>query len=322
MSLLSVRSLTVHIPRGPLVTRAVENLSFDINRGEVFGLVGESGCGKSMTALAVMGLLPTAARIVKGEIVFENKNLVGQPDSVLRTIRGNRVAMIFQEPMTSLNPVFTVGFQIAELLMTHKGLSKRAGMDMAVDLLGKVKVPSPELRVHQYPHQMSGGMRQRVMIAMALACEPAFIIADEPTTALDVTIQAQILELLEELRESTGTSMLFITHDLGLVSEISDRLTVMYAGAAMEQSEASRVFSRPGHPYTRGLLDSLPVERGRRLRPIPGTVPTAENFPPGCRFSPRCAFRIEACDKAEPELRELQAGHWIRCIRAEEIARA
>jgi len=191
-----------------------------------------------------------------------------------------------------------------------------------VDLLRKVKVPSPELRVDQYPHQMSGGMRQRVMIAMALACQPALIIADEPTTALDVTIQAQILELLKELRETTGTSMLFITHDLGLVSEISNRIAVMYAGAAMEHAAALRLFESPRHPYTQGLLDSLPVERGRRLKPIAGTVPTAEDFPTGCRFSPRCSYRISECDEKEPELLEVEAGHWVRCIRAEETGRA
>lgn len=319
MSLLSINSLKVTIPAtGNSVLRAIDCLNFDIQRGEVFGLVGESGCGKSMTALAIMGLLPAVAR-PGGEVLFEGDDLFQKSDSQMRRIRGNRIAMIFQEPMTSLNPVFTVGYQIAELLTTHKNFSKKKALDRAVELLEVVKVPSPGLRVKQYPHQMSGGMRQRVMIAMALACDPALIIADEPTTALDVTIQAQILELLEDLRQSTGTSMLFITHDLGIVAEISQRVMVMYAGAAMEQAPAEGLFKDPLHPYTQGLLESLPGEKEKPLKPILGSVPVPEDFPPGCRFEPRCRYRVDDCQLREPELRELKPGHLVRCMKAEDF---
>ncbi len=320
MSLLSIHSLKVHIPvTGDSVLRAIDGLSFNIRRGEVFGLVGESGCGKSMTALAIMGLLPAVAGRPGGEVLFEGDNLLQKSDNQMRRIRGNRIAMIFQEPMTSLNPVFTVGYQIAELLITHNNFSKKKALGRAVELLEVVKVPSPGLRVKQYPHQMSGGMRQRVMIAMALACDPALIIADEPTTALDVTIQAQILELLEDLRQSTGTSMLFITHDLGIVAEISQRIMVMYAGAAIEQATAEDLFKRPLLPYTQGLLESLPGEKEKPLKPIPGSVPTPEDFPPGCRFEPRCRYRIDECRQSEPELRELKPGHLVRCLKAEDF---
>ena len=317
MSLLSIHALKVHIPvADDFVLRAIDGLSFDIQRSEVFGLVGESGCGKSMTSLAIMGLLPAVAGRPDGEVIFEGNNLLLNSDSQMRRIRGNKIAMVFQEPMTSLNPVFTVGYQIAELLITHKGFSKRKALDRAVELLEVVKVPSPGLRVKQYPHQMSGGMRQRVMIAMALACDPALIIADEPTTALDVTIQAQILELLEDLRQSTGTSMLFITHELGIVAEISQRVMVMYAGAAIEQAPAVELFERPLHPYTQGLLESLPGKKGQPLKPIPGALPTAENFPPGCRFEPRCRYRVDECRQSEPEFQEIKPGHLVRCLKA------
>jgi len=320
LSLLSLHSLKVSIPvKGDFVLRAIDDLSFDIQRGEVFGLVGESGCGKSMTALSIMGLLGDAVGKPDGEIFFEGEDLLCKSDSQMRRIRGNRISMVFQEPMTSLNPVFTVGYQIAELLITHKGLSKKEALERAVELLKRVKVPSPGLRVRQYPHQMSGGMRQRIMIAMALACDPALIIADEPTTALDVTIQAQILELLEELRQSTGTSMLFITHDLGIVAEISQRVMVMYAGAAMEQATSTSLFGNPLHPYTQGLLDSLPGEKDKPLQPIPGSVPAPEDFPTGCRFEPRCRYRAGECRQSEPELRELKPGHLVRCLRAEDF---
>jgi len=320
LSLLSLRSLGVHFHLGDHRTlRAVDNLSLDIEKGEVFGLVGESGCGKSMTALAIMGLLPDAAGQPTGEILFENRNLLGLDPEEMRTLRGNRITMIFQEPMTSLNPVFTVGRQIGELLITHQRLSRRDAIRGAVELLEKVKVPAPGQRVGEYPHQLSGGMRQRVMIAMALACNPSLIIADEPTTALDVTIQAQILELLESLREDFDTSLLFITHDLGVVAETARHVGVMYAGAMMEQAPTGRLFREPLHPYTRGLLDSLPGRRQDRLRPIPGTVPSPDDFPPGCRFAPRCSHRIEECETREPELRNLADGHQVRCIRAEEF---
>ncbi len=320
MSLLSINSLQVNIPApGDSVLRAIDNVSFNIQRGEVFGLVGESGCGKSMTALSIMGLLPAVTGRPGGEIFFEGDDLLLNSDKQMRRIRGNRIAMVFQEPMTSLNPVFTVGYQIAELLITHKKKSKKKALDRAVELLEVVKVPSPGLRVKQYPHQMSGGMRQRVMIAMALACDPALIIADEPTTALDVTIQAQILELLEDLRQRTGTSMLFITHDLGIVAEISQRVMVMYAGAAMEQAPASGLFKGPLHPYTQGLLESLPGEKDRPLKPIPGSVPAPDDFPPGCRFEPRCRYRINECRQSEPELQELKPGHLVRCLKAKDF---
>ena len=318
--LLSVQSLTVRFPtEGGAPLRAVDDLSFEIPGGEVFGLVGESGCGKSMTALAIMGLLPAAAQRPGGRILFEGRDLLALPGEAMRRIRGARIAMVFQEPMTSLNPVFTVGDQIAELFTTHRGMGRKEAREQAVELLRRVRVPSPRRRAGEYPHQMSGGMRQRVMIAMALALEPALIIADEPTTALDVTIQAQILDLMEELRRNTGTSMLFITHDMGVVAETARKVGVMYAGAAMETARAGDLFARPLHPYTRGLLDSLPRRKQQRLKPIPGTVPGPSDFPPGCRFAPRCAWRREACEAGEPALREIEPEHFVRCIRAEEI---
>jgi len=319
LPLLSVNSLKVAIPSGDVTLNAVDGLSFHIDKGEVFGLVGESGCGKSMTALAIMRLLPEAALSPEGEIIFEGRDLLGNSEQEMQRVRGNSISMVFQEPMTSLNPVFTIGFQIAETLTTHLDISKKEARNRAVELLRQVRVPSPEERIRQYPHQMSGGMRQRVMIAMSLACNPALIIADEPTTALDVTIQAQILELMEDLRKTMQTSLLFITHDLGIVSEVSQRVMVMYAGAAMEQAASGTIFKHPLHPYTKGLLESLPGGEGRRLKPIPGVVPSPRNFPPGCRFAPRCGYRLDECETAEPEFRELEPGHFVRCIRAEEF---
>ncbi|MBI5142258.1 MAG: ABC transporter ATP-binding protein [Nitrospirae bacterium] len=318
MPLLSIRNLSVSIPHGKHTLKAVDNLSFDIEKGEVFGLVGESGCGKSMTALSIMHLLPSSAKI-SGEILFNGENLLSLTEDKMRGVRGGRFAMIFQEPMTSLNPVLTIGYQIAEMLITHRDMSKKDAMARAVELLALVKVPSPDVRVKQYPHQMSGGMRQRVMIAMALACNPELIIADEPTTALDVTIQAQILELMDELRATTGTSMLFITHDLGIVSEMARRTMVMYAGAAMELADSADLFREPLHPYTRGLLESLPSGKGKKLQPIPGSVPQPGEFPPGCRFAPRCGYKIDVCDRAEPEFREIGNGRKVRCVKAEDF---
>lgn len=296
----------------------VHRLSFDIAESEVFGLVGESGCGKSLTALSVMGLLPENA-FTSGGILFRGMDLLAlRPEEMLR-LRGREISMIFQEPMTSLNPVLTVGYQIAEVLITHEGLSKRASMERAVELLRAVKIPAPEARVKEYPHQMSGGMRQRVMIAMAIACNPALLIADEPTTALDVTIQSQILNLLQGLREERRMSILLITHDLGIISEHADRVAIMYAGRLMELARVAELFDNPRNPYTLGLLESIPRRRGEPLTPIPGFVPRPDMLPAGCTFSDRCRFVRDYCREQEPGLKEIQSGHLSRCFRATEF---
>jgi oligopeptide/dipeptide ABC transporter ATP-binding protein len=314
VSLLNINNLSVSFKTDKGLIKVVSNLFLDIKKAEVFGLVGESGCGKSLTALSILRILPNNA-FAEGEILFNNKNLLTLRDAEMRNMRGKDISMIFQEPMTSLNPVLTIGYQIAEVLVTHFGISKKEAMDRTVELLRAVKIPSPELRIKDYPHQMSGGMRQRAMIAMAIACNPSLLIADEPTTALDVTIQAQILELLQGLRKERDMAILLITHDLSIISEQADRVAIMYAGRIMELADVDELFQRPLHPYTHGLLQSLPVAKGVALKPITGFVPNPENLPAGCKFSDRCYLASDECSLAEPELVEVSKNHHVRCIK-------
>ncbi len=314
---LQVEDLAVEFrtDQGPAL--AVEGVSFEVGPGRVVGLVGESGCGKSATALAVMGLLPRdIGRVAQGEIRFEGETLTGLPERRLQDLRGRRLAMIFQEPMTALNPVLTAGEQVAEVLRRHQGLGRGAAWDRATALLEQVGIPAPAQRAHDYPHQLSGGMRQRVMIAMAIACEPRLLIADEPTTALDVTVQAQMLDLLRELTERTGLSILLITHDLGVVAQTCDELLVMYAGRIVEAAPVRPLLRGPRHPYTRGLLRSVPHPTGasrERLAEIPGAVPPITSRPPGCTFSDRCPRVEDRCREAEPPLEARAEGHRVRC---------
>ena len=317
-SILEVKSLDISFRSASTSIKVVSNLNFEIKEAEVFGLVGESGCGKSLTALSIMGILPHNA-FAEGEIIFKGNNLLKLDNESMRRLRGRELSMIFQEPMTSLNPVLTIGYQIAEVITTHLGLSKKDAMANAVELLKAVKIPSPEIRIKEYPHQMSGGMRQRVMIAMAVACKPSLLIADEPTTALDVTIQAQILDLLESLRQQINMAVLLITHDIGVIAENAERAAVMYAGRIMEVSRVSNILETPKHPYTIGLLESLPKTKGTPLKPIRGSVPRPDELPPGCKFSDRCPYMISDCQKEEPVLREIIPGQFTRCIRSEEI---
>jgi oligopeptide/dipeptide ABC transporter ATP-binding protein len=318
VSLLNVRDLNISFKSKNSPVRVVSSLNFNIKESEVFGLVGESGCGKSLTALSIMGILPHNA-FAEGEIIFKGSNLLRLDKESMRRLRGKELSMIFQEPMTSLNPVLTIGYQVAEVLITHLGLSKNEAMIKTIELLRAVKIPSPEIRIKEYPHQMSGGMRQRVMIAMAIACNPSLLIADEPTTALDVTIQAQILELLRGLREQRNMAILLITHDIGVIAENADIAAIMYAGRIMETSHISNILKSPKHPYTIGLLESLPKKKGIPLKPIPGSVPRPDKLPPGCKFSDRCTYMIRECQKEEPVLRKITPGHSARCIRSEEI---
>ena len=300
--------------------RAVDGVSFYIDRGELLGLVGESGCGKSMTALSIMRLVAAPGKIVAGEILFEGKNLLQLSNAEMRDVRGNDIAMIFQDPMTSLNPVFTVGEQIAEALRLHRGLSRKDARAAAIAAMREVSIPDPALRADDYPHQLSGGMRQRVMIAMALACDPKLLIADEPTTALDVTIQAQILDLLNQLRRTRELAVLLITHDLGVVAEVAERVAVMYTGKIVEESPVDELFARPKHPYTEGLLRSVPkltakdVAKAERLQTIEGTVPKATALPAGCHFEPRCQYRMPRCKEGEIPLYDVSAGVEVRCV--------
>ncbi len=311
MSLLDVRDLHVYFRAEAAPVPVVSGLNFSIEESEVFGLAGESGCGKSITALSIMGLLPRNA-YATGRIDFRGNDLLKMDEESMRRLRGNEISMIFQEPMTSLNPVLTIGYQIAEALITHTDMTKKEAMERAVELLASVSIPSPEIRIKEYPHQMSGGMRQRVMIAMSIACNPALLIADEPTTALDVTIQAQILELIQRLREERRMSILFITHVLGVIAENASRVAVMYAGKLMELASASEIFSDPKHPYTVGLLESIPKGRGVPLKPISGTVPGPEDFPHGCRYADRCVKATPGCAE-EPPMIEVSQGHFVRC---------
>lgn len=318
MSLLEVRDLSIYFRSALNPVKVVSNLNFSIKESEIFGLAGESGCGKSITALSIMGILPPNA-VADGGIFFRDKDLLRLDREAMRKLRGREISMIFQEPMTSLNPVLTIGCQIAEVLTTHLGMSGKNALEKSIELLKMVRIPSPEIRVKEYPHQMSGGMRQRVMIAMAIACNPGLLIADEPTTALDVTIQAQILDLIQGIREEQKMSILFITHDLGIIAENASRAGIMYAGRLMELAGASEIFQNPRHPYTIGLLESIPKKKGTPLQPIPGVVPRPEDLPSGCKFMDRCRYAVGECSISEPALREISAGRQVRCIRAEEI---
>jgi peptide/nickel transport system ATP-binding protein/oligopeptide transport system ATP-binding protein len=300
--------------------RAVDDVSFYLDKGEVLGVVGESGCGKSVTAQSIMRLIPEPpGKIVHGNILFDGMNIVELDMEQMRSIRGNRISMIFQEPMTSLNPVYTIGNQISEMFLLHEKRSKRESWDRSIEMLRKVQIPAPEKRVHEYPHQLSGGMRQRAMIAMALACNPEILIADEPTTALDVTIQAQILDLMLQLKENYDTAIIMITHDLGVIAEIAQRIVVMYAGKVVEEGQAVAIFEDPKHPYTQGLLKSIPKlgERSRhgrqRLKGISGIVPSLYELPPGCGFFPRCPESLTVCKEKPPKMIETGGGHQVRC---------
>jgi oligopeptide/dipeptide ABC transporter ATP-binding protein len=321
--LLSVRDLRTHFFTDAGVVRAVDGVSFDVAAGETLAVVGESGSGKSVTSLSILRLVPEPpGRIVGGEVTFKGRNLLTLPPAGMRAVRGKEISMIFQEPMTSLNPVFTCGEQIMEALILHERLDRRAARARTIDMLKLVGIPSPEQRVDEYPHQMSGGMRQRVMIAMALACRPSLLIADEPTTALDVTIQAQILELLKRLQKEMGMAVLLITHDLGVVAETADRVVVMYAGQVAESTDVQSLFKRTRHPYTAGLMASLPRlgTRSESLRVIPGTVPNPARHPVACRFHPRCPAVLDVCRTQDPPLLTLEGDHRSRCWRAPEIA--
>ena len=314
--LLSVKNLSTEFPVKKGIVRAVEDVSFDVDQGEILAIVGESGSGKSVTSLSIMGLLAEPGHVAGGSLELEGKDLATLSEKQYRELRGNDMAMIFQEPMTSLNPVYRVGNQIVEAIRTHEKVSKAEAKDRAVDLLRKVGIPSPEARINDYPHQMSGGMRQRVMIAMALACNPKLLIADEPTTALDVTIQAQILDLLRRLRDDTGMAVLLITHDLGVVSETADRVVVMYCGQVVEEAEVRTLFDHPMHPYTLGLLKSIPRledDDSKRLYMIKGMVPNPLEMPPGCHFSDRCDSCMDICRTKVPELVDVD-GHKVRCF--------
>jgi oligopeptide/dipeptide ABC transporter ATP-binding protein len=327
-TVLEIDNLQTHFFTSAGVVRAVDGVSYGVRSGETLGVVGESGCGKSVTALSILRLVADPpGRILGGTIRFAGTNLLELSEPEIESIRGNDISMIFQEPMTSLNPLLTVGRQISEAIALHRGLSRRDARDQAVEMLRRVHIPEPERRVHAYPHQLSGGMRQRVMIAMAVSCDPKVLIADEPTTALDVTIQAQILDLIRELQDRLSTAVILITHDMGVVAENADRVVVMYAGRKVEEASAKELFERPGHPYTRGLLGSIPNlevaahtnARRARLNEIKGMVPSLANLPEGCTFAPRCGFATAECRAAYPPLVQHRAGHWVACWHAERL---
>ncbi len=327
-NVLEIENLQTHFFTNDGVVRAVDGVSYSVRRGETLGVVGESGCGKSVTALSILRLVANPpGRIVGGAIRLEGRNLLDATETEMEDVRGNEISMIFQEPMTSLNPLFTVGKQISEAIALHQGLSKRDAMDRAVEMLREVHIPEPERRAHEYPHQLSGGMRQRVMIAMAISCNPKVLIADEPTTALDVTIQAQILDLMRETQRSQGQAVILITHDMGVVAENADRVVVMYAGRKVEEAEVDELFDHPGHPYTEGLLGAIPSletaahnEDGRaRLNEIEGMVPSLANLPPGCVFAPRCRYASEQCRQTYPPLERYRPGHWVACWHADRL---
>ena len=327
-ALLEIDDLRTHFFTAGRVVRAVDGVSFAVRTGETLGVVGESGCGKSVTALSVLRLVADPpGRIVGGAIRFEGRSLLDLSEGEMEAVRGNRISMIFQEPMTSLNPLLTIGRQIGEAISLHQGLSRRAAMEQAAEMLRRVHIPDPERRVHAYPHQLSGGMRQRSMIAMALSCNPRLLIADEPTTALDVTIQAQILDLMRELQETLDMAVILITHDMGVVAENADRVVVMYAGRKVEEASADDLFDCPAHPYTRGLLGSLPnlevaahsKAHRARLNEIKGMVPSLADLPQGCSFAPRCGFATEECRAAYPPLEQRRPGHWIACWHADRL---
>ncbi len=318
-SLLEIQQLKTYFNTGDGLLKAIDGIDISIDAGETLALVGESGCGKSMTALSILRLVPDPGRIVEGKIIFSDEDLLLLPEEEIRRIRGNRIAMIFQEPMTSLNPVFRVGEQICEVLRLHRGMDRSEATQAARELLEQVGIPEPGQRLSDYPHQLSGGLRQRVMIAMALACDPQLLIADEPTTALDVTIQAQIMDLLAELQGSRGMATLLISHDLGVVAESADRVAIMYAGLIVETATATELFANPLHPYTQGLLSCIPRlgEQRERLEPIPGQVPDVRNLPAGCSFRDRCPVAFEPCEQKCPPLLEVEPGHWARCWRCQ-----
>jgi len=316
--LIDIRNLQIyfHVKEG--VAKAVDGISYQLRHGETLGLVGESGCGKTVSSLAILGLLDVPpAEYRGGEILFDGKNLLKCNEKEMRRIRGKTISMIFQEPMTSLNPIMTIGFQIAEVFLNHMKMKPLQARERTLDLLDMVGIPSPRQRMAEYPHQLSGGMRQRVMIALALACKPKILIADEPTTALDVTIQAQILDLMMGLKDDLGTSILLITHDLGVIAETADRVAVMYAGRIVERSDVNTIFENPLHPYTQGLLRSIPrideAERPLRLIEIPGRVPSLSFLPPGCAFFDRCPIGRDPCRERRPELEALDEDHWVSC---------
>ncbi len=317
--LLEVRNLKTYFYTEDGIVRAVDGVNFEVYPGEVLGIVGESGCGKSVTALSIMRLISVPGKIEAGEIFFDGKDLVKATEKEMMQVRGNRISMIFQQPQSALNPVFRAGDQISEVLNIHQDFGKEAGKKRAIELLKLVGIPEPESRAESFPHELSGGMAQRVMIAMALACVPDLLIADEPTTALDVTIQAQILDLMRDMRNQLGSTMILITHDLGVIAEMADRVAVMYAGEIVEQSPVATLFDLPLHPYTKGLIGSIPVlgEVRERLDVIPGSVPNLVNLPPGCRFAPRCMARVEhgltICIDKRPELEDIAEGHKVRC---------
>ena len=317
--LLEVKGLKTYFYTEDGVVRAVDGVNFEVYPGEVLGLVGESGCGKSVTSLSIMRLISKPGKVDAGEILLDGENLLDLPEEEMTKVRGNRISMIFQQPQTALNPVFKVGDQLAEVLNVHQDMGKEAGWKRAIALLKMVGVPDPERRVEAFPHELSGGMAQRVMIAMALACVPELLIADEPTTALDVTIQAQILDLMRDMRKEMGTSVILITHDLGVVAEMAERVAVMYAGEIVEQTDVNSLFDEPLHPYTQGLIGSIPIlgEIKDKLDVIPGSVPNLVNLPPGCRFAPRCQARIKygltICTEVKPELDEVKSEHSVRC---------
>ncbi len=324
MPLLEVRHLTTSFATQRGEVRAVDDVSFTLDAGETLCIVGESGCGKSVTALSLMRLIAKPGRIASGEILFNGNDLTKLSEAEMRKLRGDDLGMIFQDPLTSLNPVFTIGEQIAEAIRLHRGVSKKEAWNQAIEGMRDVTIPAPEQRAKNYPHEMSGGMRQRVMIAMALACGPKLLIADEPTTALDVTIQAQILDLLNELKAKRNLALLLITHDLGVVAEIADRVAVMYSGQIVEQAPVRELFAQPRHPYTAGLLRAVPRLGGRqaRLQTIEGVVPNPLALPPGCRFAPRCEHRQAACEVGKVELIATSAAHQARCLRASELSLA
>ena len=318
--LLEVQDLKTYFYTFEGVARAVNGVSYHLDKGEALGIVGESGCGKSVTASSIMRIVPDPpGKIVGGHIYFHGEDLAGLSQKAMRRIRGSRIAMIFQEPMSSLNPVFTIGNQIAEMFTLHKGMNKKEGLEAATEMLERVQIPAPHKRIHEYPHQLSGGMRQRAMIAMALACDPELLIADEPTTALDVTVQAQILDLMNRLKDELDTAIQMITHDLGVIAEMSDRIVVMYAGRVVEESEAVELFQNSLHPYTKGLLQSIPVLGSRskgeqkRLSEITGMVPSLYDLPSGCTFRERCSQAMKICSEQEPPLDGVNDKHAVRC---------
>lgn len=322
--LLEVRDLktTFYTERGPVV--AVDGMNLHVDYGETLGLVGESGCGKSVTVESIMRLLDERTTKYEGQILFKGENLLSFPEKKMFNVRGKEIAMIFQDAMTSLNPVYTIGNQIAETIMTHQKVSKKEAYDRAVDMLRLTGIPSPEKRIHEYPHEISGGMRQRVMIALALSCKPSLLIADEPTTALDVTIQAQILDVINDLKQELNMGIIMITHDLGVVAEVCTRVAVMYLGQVIEEAPVDNLFMSPLHPYTKGLLKSIPKldgDRQKKLYTIEGVVPSLHDVPKGCRFAPRCPFADEKCRAQSPELKSVAQNHKVRCWHFEKIRR-